>query len=156
MSRKRSARSSTCRASRACAFDDPAAGPDARVARKSVSIRRASISSACRRGRPVVVQAPVRPPWHVFVGESAHDDDLFPSARPRDHELVADAQLAMRLGDDAVDGDASEFALPLRFRAGLEQTGDIEPDVEAAMMIDYAENNYQRIARITRIVFALG
>src|SRR5690606_37648052 len=62
--------------------------------------------------------------------------------RPRDHHLVADADLTVRFGDDAADGHTPELAFPLRFGPGPEQAGDIEPHVEADWLILHAARRY--------------
>ena len=47
-----------------------------------------------------------------------------------DLHLVADPDIAMRLGCDAVDDDLAQLAGFGRFRAGLEETRDIEPGIQ--------------------------
>src|SRR6185503_7292349 len=49
---------------------------------------------------------------------------------PADLDLVADPNVSMRLRRLPVDVDPAGLQFLLRFRSGLEQTGDVEPDVE--------------------------
>ena len=86
-----------------------------------------------RRGRrrDVLVELARLRLGQVLVGERLDDHLLPPSAGARDGQPVAGPQLTVRLGRAlAVDLDLSAVAGPLRFRAGLEEAGDIEPDVE--------------------------
>lgn len=67
----------------------------------------------------------------MALGDAAHDHFLAPSERTRDRDAVALADLAVRLGALSVDVHLAARAGALRLRSRLEETGDVEPDVEA-------------------------
>ena len=83
-----------------------------------------------RRRCQVVVQFAGRSFRDMRVGHATDQNPLFPATGPGDDELVTDANVTMRLGDDAVDDDPTDLAFTLGFRARLEEAGDIEPDIE--------------------------
>jgi len=76
--------------------------------------------------------------YHLFW-----DDDIdFPDDNePCDHELVTHAQLAVRFCRRAVDRNLAQLACALRFRARLEQAGDVEPHVEPHRLGRCGERN---------------
>jgi hypothetical protein len=67
----------------------------------------------------------------MLLRERPYDYALLPSERPVDDDLVANLEIAVRLGWLPVDVDLSVPAGLLGFGAGLEQAGDIEPQIEA-------------------------
>jgi len=67
----------------------------------------------------------------MLVQHNADDHVLVTSEGPADAKAIAFPNDAMRLGVLAVDFDLAAFAGALGFRAGLEEAGDIQPDVEA-------------------------
>src|SRR4029078_10744044 len=82
-----------------------------------------------RRGRrrDVLVELARLRLGQVLVGERLDDHLLPPSAGAGDGQPGAGAQFTVRLGRAlAVDLDLAAVAGPLRFRAGLEEAGDIE------------------------------
>ena len=58
-------------------------------------------------------------------------DLLLPAERPGDLDLVPGLDLAVRLRGLAADVDLAGLAGLLRLGAGLEQAGDVQPQVEA-------------------------
>lgn len=66
----------------------------------------------------------------VTLGEALDDELLTAAVRPRDLDAIADPQVAVRFGRLAVDVDLAARARFLRFRARLEEAGDVEPLVE--------------------------
>src|SRR5918993_2045068 len=82
------------------------------------------------RGSGVLVQLPRLRFRDVTIGEPADDHALLPRAAPRDHQLVADLQHAVRTSVGAVDVDLAGLARLLRLGTCAEQTRYVEPHVE--------------------------
>jgi len=83
-----------------------------------------------RRGH-VVVEAPGVGFWDVPVGDGDDAYALPAAERPRDLDHVARLDLTVRLRRLAIDVNLPAATGPLRLRSRLEQTRDIEPDVES-------------------------
>ena len=85
-----------------------------------------------RRGRrAVVVQLASGRLRDVLIRHTANDEALLAAAGPGNNQLVADPDIAMGLGDHAVDHDPADLAFPLRLGSRSEQAGNIEPDIES-------------------------
>src|SRR5262249_29137321 len=67
---------------------------------------------------------------HVLVEDAAHDDGLMAAEAAADADLIALANRAVWLRALAVHLDLAPLAGTLGFRARLEQTRHVEPDVE--------------------------
>jgi hypothetical protein len=65
------------------------------------------------------------------LGDRANQDALFAAKWACDLKLVAHMNRSMRLGRLPVHLHLAALARPLRVRPGLEQAGDVEPDVDA-------------------------
>ena len=79
----------------------------------------------------VVIERPGRRLREVLGRESLYHHLLLSPLRARDRQPVTRLYGAMRLGALVVDGDLATSTRPLRLRTGLEQTRDIEPDIES-------------------------
>jgi uncharacterized tellurite resistance protein B-like protein len=85
------------------------------------------------RGRwrgDVFVERPGLRLGHVPVGETTHDHVLLLAERPGDDERVARLHLAVRLGALTADLHFAALTGALRFGACLEQTRNVQPDIE--------------------------
>src|SRR5712691_2448306 len=71
----------------------------------------------------------------VLVDDDADDDVLVAAEGAADADTVTFADHAMRLGVLAVDVDLPALACTLGLRACLEQTGDVQPDVETDTLV---------------------
>ena len=67
----------------------------------------------------------------MLIDHDADDDVLDAAVAAADADAIAFAEHAVRLGVLAVDLDLAALARALGFRARLEQTRDVEPDVQA-------------------------
>lgn len=67
----------------------------------------------------------------MVTQDQTDDDGLLPPEWPTDPETVTLAKEAMGFGALAVDVDLAAFARALGLRACLEETADVEPDVES-------------------------
>src|SRR5688572_4118092 len=65
----------------------------------------------------------------VLIDGDPDDDVLMAAEAAADANAIAFADEAVRLGVFVVDDDLAAFARALGLRAGLEQAGDVEPDV---------------------------
>lgn len=67
----------------------------------------------------------------MLLGQTTDDHVLAPPERPANHDALADADLPMRLGPLISDVHLAALAGLLGLRSGLEQTRDIEPDIQS-------------------------
>ena len=84
-----------------------------------------------RRRRHILVQRPGSRLRDVVRGEGPHDDLLPTAESPGDRDAVPQADFPVRFGPLAVDVNLAALAALLRFGSRLEQTRDVEPDVES-------------------------
>ena len=84
-----------------------------------------------RLGSDVVIQRARLGLLDVRINQDAHDDILKPAKATADADAVTFADRAIRFRMLAVDIDLAAFAGAFGFRARLEQTRHIQPDVEA-------------------------
>lgn len=84
-----------------------------------------------RLRRQIVEQFSGLSPWNVLVRQILDDDDAPSTAWKRDDDLVSASDGTMRFAVLAVNVNPASFAGCLGLGPGLEQTGNIEPDVQA-------------------------
>lgn len=80
----------------------------------------------------------------MVLDQVANDDALASAGRPADLDRITGANFTMRFGRLAVHLYFAALAGFLRLRAGLEQTGDVEPDVETHPTIVLARDGRAR------------
>jgi len=71
----------------------------------------------------------------MIVNDDADDDVLMAAVRTANANAIAFADGAIRFGGLAVDVDLSALARTLGFRSRLEETRDIQPDVETNSLV---------------------
>ena len=85
----------------------------------------------------------------VLVHDGPHDDPLPAAQRARDVDHITGLDLAVRLGRLAVEIDLAALAGLLSLRPRAEETGHVEPDVEAQairILLHWRRNPFYTIA----------
>src|SRR3989338_4970772 len=111
----------------------PRAGPPRRKRGGTMGALQPTLFDFLRRrlGRDVVVQRAGLRLGDMLVDDEPDNHVLVTAVRTGDPNAIAVVNRAVRLGGLAVDRDLSAFAGALGFRARLEETRDVEPDVQA-------------------------
>ena len=82
-----------------------------------------------RLGRHVVVEGPCLGLLYVLIEDQPDDDALMAAEGPGDAKAIALADEAIGFGGLAADFDFAALAGAFGFRACLEETRDVEPDI---------------------------